>query len=63
MELKKRVLDLGINLGKDAPISIQGKRFIYDLSLEPLRDTCRHIVGIIGANLSVTNQSGRQPQD
>jgi PAS domain S-box-containing protein len=56
MEFKRRVLESGLKEHAEVPVGVGGQTFIYDLSLEPLRDVSGAIIGLTGASLDITER-------
>jgi PAS domain S-box-containing protein len=54
--VKQRVLDSGQGTRQQVRTTIGGKPFVYDLSVEPLRDADGAVVGITCASMDVTGQ-------
>ena len=61
--LKQQVLESGKGLRQNVPMTIQGKAFVYDLTIEPLRNSSNVIVGITCASLQVTAQQNKKRTD
>ena len=54
-EIKRRVIETGVGTREKVHASIQGKEYLYDITLEPLRDAAGEIVGLTGACMDITN--------
>jgi len=53
VELKKRVLDTGLPAREEVVIPHNGKNYAFDLTIEPLFDVNRNIIGITGASMNI----------
>lgn len=53
MSLKRRVLKNGLAVREEVLISSNGRRFAFDMSVEPLRDGEGKVVGITGACMDI----------
>src|SRR5579859_6296548 len=53
LELKRRVLSTGIALREEVPIWHQGKKYSFDMSIEPVFDSDQKVVGIRGAAVDI----------
>jgi PAS domain S-box-containing protein len=53
VELKRRVLETGLALREDVVISREGKRYAFDITIEPLFDAAGNITGITGASMDI----------
>lgn len=52
-ELKRRVLESGQALREEVVIPHDGKDYAYDVTIEPLLDARRNIIGITGASMDI----------
>jgi len=52
-ELKKQVLKTGIAVRKDVALPQNGRNYVFDMTVEPLFDEKREIVGITGASIDI----------
>ena len=53
VELKRRVLNTGIAAREEVPILHNGKKYFYDISLEPIVDANRSVTGIRGVAVDI----------
>jgi PAS domain S-box-containing protein len=53
-EIKRRVLDTGVGERREVVATTQGETSIYDLAVEPLRDTAGKVIGVSGVAHDVT---------
>ena len=53
MNLKRQVLNSGASLREEVLVPSNGKRFAFDMSIEPLLDSEGHVVGITGACMDI----------
>lgn len=53
-QIKTRVLITGTALRSEVQISFAGERFVYDLTVEPVRNELGQIAGITGAAMDIT---------
>ena len=51
--LKQRVLKTGLPIREEVVIPTNGKRFAFDMSIEPLFDTKGEVIGITGASMDI----------
>lgn len=56
MRIKRRVLELGLKEHAEVPVTIGEKTFVYDLTVEPVRDASGAIIGLAGATHDVTQR-------
>ena len=61
MALKQQVLESGRGARQNVQMTIEGKAFVSDLTIEPLRDVAGAVVWITCASLDVTGQQGAEP--
>jgi two-component system, chemotaxis family, CheB/CheR fusion protein len=61
--IKQRVLESGKGARQDVQTTIAGKTLVYDLTVEPLRDSAGVIVGITCASRGVAETRGRKRMD
>lgn len=54
--LKKQVLESGKAVRKNIQATIEDKKFVFDLLIEPLRDATGAVVGITCASIDITRQ-------
>jgi PAS domain S-box-containing protein len=59
--LKQQVLDSGQGVRQNVQTTIEGKTFVFDLTIEPLRDGAGAVVGITCACVDVTARQGGEP--
>jgi PAS domain S-box-containing protein len=52
--LKRQVLETGVGVKQDLPLTFHGKRYYLNTTLEPLVDSSGKVVGITGARVDVT---------
>lgn len=55
-EIKRRVLETGATAREEVRTTIGGQAFFYDLTVEPLRDTSRNIIGVTCVALDITER-------
>jgi len=55
-EIKRRVLATGQRVRDTVRVTEEGATSVYDLTLEPLRDTGGAIIGLTGASLDITDR-------
>ena len=55
-EIKRRVLATGQRVRETLRVTEEGATSVYDLTLEPLRDTRGAIIGLTGASLDITDR-------
>ena len=60
MALKQKVLESGKGVRQNVQMTIEGKTFVQDLTIEPLRDSTGAVVGITCASLDITGQQSVQ---
>lgn len=53
VDLKRRVLSTGVALREEVPILHNGKKYCYDISVEPVFDTNKNVIGIRGAAVDI----------
>ena len=53
VELKRRVLSTGKALREEVPIVHNGKKYCYDMSLEPVFDAHKNVIGIRGVAVDI----------
>ena len=53
-KIQRRVLESGIGTKVELPINIAGEPEIYNVSIEPLRDSSGNIVGLTSVSMNVT---------
>lgn len=58
--IKQQVLTSGQGAREIVRTTIAGKSFLYDLTIEPMRDVDVTVVGITCATLDVTGQQNRE---
>jgi two-component system, chemotaxis family, CheB/CheR fusion protein len=63
MAIKQRVMESGKGSRQNVRTTIGGKTIMYDLTIEPLRDSAGTMVGITCASLDVTGQQSRERKD
>jgi PAS domain S-box-containing protein len=56
MEIKRSVLESGLKVRTEYAVSADGQTNIYDLVLEPQRDTGGAIIGLMGASFDITER-------
>lgn len=61
--IKQQVLDSGKGTRQNVRTTITGQSFVYDLTIEPLRDSSGAVIGITCASLDVTLQRSRARMD
>lgn len=54
--IKQRVLDQKVSARQEIKTTIEGEEIFYDLTVEPLYDSQRHLIGITCAAMDITNQ-------
>lgn len=54
--IKQRVLDREVSARQEIKTTIEGEEIFYDLTVEPLYDSQRHLIGITCAAMDITNQ-------
>src|SRR5262249_54925004 len=52
-ELKKKVLKTGVTVREDVALPQNGRRYVFDMTIEPLFDEKQEIVGITGASIDI----------
>ena len=52
-ELKKQVLKTGVAVREDVALPQNGRRYVFDMTIEPLFDEKQEIVGITGASIDI----------
>jgi len=52
-ELKKKVLKTGVAVREDVALPQNGRRYVFDMTIEPLFDEKQEIVGITGASIDI----------
>jgi PAS domain S-box-containing protein len=52
-ELKQKVLETGVGVREEVVISRNGTISAFDITLEPIFDSARHVVGITGAAMDI----------
>ena len=55
-DIKKRVLKTGTKIREEIDVTVLGNTYWYDLIVEPIRDTKRKIIGIIGITWDITER-------
>jgi len=53
VQLKRQVLETGCPVREEVAVHAHGKSYPYDLSIEPLFDAGRNIIGITGAGVNI----------
>lgn len=53
VDLKRRVLSTGVALREEVPILHNGKKYCFDMSLEPIFDADKNVIGIRGAAVDI----------
>ncbi len=61
--IKQRVMESGKGSRQNVRTTIAGKTFVYDLTIEPLRDSAGAVVGITCASMDVIGQQSRERKD
>ena len=52
--IKRQVLETGIGAREEIKMTLQGKDWYYDLTVEPLRDTKNEVIGVTCAAVNIT---------
>lgn len=55
-QLKQQVLDTGVGLREEVPVTIQGQTIFFDLTIEPLWDEQQALIGITCAAVDITQR-------
>ena len=58
--IKRRVLESGKGARQNVWITLEGKTFVYDLTVEPLRDDAGAVIGVTCAALDITERKSRE---
>ena len=53
VDLKRRVLETGAGLREEVVIPHNGTKYSFDLTIEPLLDSDRNVIGITGASMDI----------
>ncbi len=60
--LKRHVLDTGEQLRTEVVLTVNGERRVFREAIDPLRDDCGAIVGVIGAATDITDEKRVQQE-
>lgn len=56
VEIKQRVLDTGISHREEVNVTMQGEVNFYDLTVDPLYDSSRNLIGVTCATMNITER-------